>query len=253
MTWTWCGNSPGDHSEAAFTELVRRHINLVYSVARRCTGSDGDAEDVTQAVFVILARKAAGLRARTVLTGWLYETTRFTAAWVLRTNARRHAARTGGFYAIHFDRTPTPPTPGRRWPRIWKPPCRNWANATARCWRCGFTKTKPDAEAAALLGIREDAAHKRTARALEKLRKFFTNTAWTPPRDASPGHCGPLHSNGPGGPGGGGDGGGQGRGHSSFNLKPCESGFEDAGMDQGKILRPGRCRILTHCRHSYRS
>ena len=53
------------NSEAAFTELVRRHINLVYSVARRCTGNDGDAQDVTQAVFIILARKAAGLRGRT--------------------------------------------------------------------------------------------------------------------------------------------------------------------------------------------
>ena len=80
-----------DHSEAAFTELVRRHVNLVYSIARRCIGNDGDAQDVTQAVFVILARKAAGLRARTVLTGWLYETTRHTAACLLRTNARRHA------------------------------------------------------------------------------------------------------------------------------------------------------------------
>ena len=80
-----------DHSEAAFTELVRRHLNLVYSIARRCTDTDGDAQDVTQAVFVILARKAAGLRARTVLTGWLYETTRYTAACVQRTNARRHA------------------------------------------------------------------------------------------------------------------------------------------------------------------
>jgi len=65
-----------DNSEAAFAELVRRHINLVYSVALRCTGQDGDAQDVAQAVFIILARKAAGLRERTLLTGWLYETTR---------------------------------------------------------------------------------------------------------------------------------------------------------------------------------
>src|SRR5437588_11606208 len=80
-----------DNSEAAFAELVRRHINLVYSVALRCTGQDGDAQDVAQAVFIILARKAAGLRERTLLTGWLYETTRFTASRLLRTNARRHA------------------------------------------------------------------------------------------------------------------------------------------------------------------
>ena len=58
-----------DLFEAAFTELVRRHLNLVYSVARRCTGTDGDAQDVTQAVFILLARKAAGLREKTLLIG----------------------------------------------------------------------------------------------------------------------------------------------------------------------------------------
>jgi DNA-directed RNA polymerase specialized sigma24 family protein len=46
------------NSESAFTELVRRRLNLVYSVARRRTGNDGDAQAVAQAVFIILARKA---------------------------------------------------------------------------------------------------------------------------------------------------------------------------------------------------
>jgi DNA-directed RNA polymerase specialized sigma24 family protein len=67
------------NSEAAFAELVRRHINLVYSVALRFAASPQDAQDITQAVFIILAQKATGLRPRTILIGWLYETTRFTA------------------------------------------------------------------------------------------------------------------------------------------------------------------------------
>ena len=76
------------NSETAFAELVHRHINLVYSVALRYAGNSPDAQDVTQAVFIILAKKSAGLRQRTALTGWLYETTRFTGR-VLRWLAPR--------------------------------------------------------------------------------------------------------------------------------------------------------------------
>ena len=76
-------------SEAAFAALVQRHINLVYSVALRHVGIAAHAEEITQAVFIILARKAAGLRADTILEGWLHETTRLTALSFLRGERRR--------------------------------------------------------------------------------------------------------------------------------------------------------------------
>ena len=162
-----------NRSEAAFTELVRRHVNLVYSIARRCTGSDGDAEDVTQAVFVILARKAAGLRARTVLTGWLAETTRYTAACVVRGHARRHARE----QEAYMQSTLTDDDTAEAWARLAPHLETGMAQLGERdrtLLTLRFYENKTGPEAAALLGLREAAVHKRTARALEKLRKFFT-------------------------------------------------------------------------------
>ncbi len=79
-----------EHSEAAFTELVRRHVDLVYSAALRQVGGDAHrAQDVTQIVFTELARSAAKLSRHTALTGWLYTTTHFTAGKILRTERRR--------------------------------------------------------------------------------------------------------------------------------------------------------------------
>ena len=129
------------NSEAAFTELVQRHINLVYSVARRCTGNDGDAHDVTQAVFIILARKAAGLREKTLLTGWLYETTRFVSARLLRTNARRHAREQEAYMQSTLNEADTAAVWEQLAPHL-EAAMPSWPNATARCWCCAFTKTK---------------------------------------------------------------------------------------------------------------
>ena len=166
------------NSEAAFAELVRRHINLVYSVALRYTGHPEDAQDVTQMVFLILAQKAAGLRERTVLTGWLYETTRFTAAKVLRTKARRAAHELEACMQTTLNESDSGD--------VWRQLAPHLEEAMGRLGEhdrtllaLRFYENKSGAEAAALLGIREVTAHKRTARAVEKLRKFFATQGVT--------------------------------------------------------------------------
>ena len=67
-------------SEAAFAELVRRHVDLVYSAALRMANNSHMAEDVSQKVFLALAQSARELTNRTVISGWLHRTTQNIAA-----------------------------------------------------------------------------------------------------------------------------------------------------------------------------
>src|SRR5664279_4625582 len=77
--------------EAAFGELVRRHVDLVYSAALRLVRDAHLAEDVTQGVFLALAQNAGQLADRPVLSGWVHGTTRNLAANAVRSEVRRHA------------------------------------------------------------------------------------------------------------------------------------------------------------------
>lgn len=77
-------------AESAFTALVERHLNLVYRTAlRRVGGNRHAADDVTQRVFIGLARKASALAGRESLAGWLYTSARFASAELVRGEQRR--------------------------------------------------------------------------------------------------------------------------------------------------------------------
>jgi len=81
----------GDASEAAFSELVRRYIDLVYSAALRLVGNAQLAEDVSQKVFLALAQNAGRLADRAVLSGWLHGTAHNVSANAIRSEVRRRA------------------------------------------------------------------------------------------------------------------------------------------------------------------
>src|SRR5687768_9479253 len=83
-----CGTKQSDE---AFSILVSRHLDLVYSSALRQVRDPHLAKDVAQSVFLLLAKKSRRLDHDTILTGWLYRTTRFVVSDTLRTETRRRA------------------------------------------------------------------------------------------------------------------------------------------------------------------
>jgi RNA polymerase sigma factor (sigma-70 family) len=77
--------------EGAFTALLRRHGPMVLGVSRRVLGNAQDAEDVYQAAFLLLARKAAAIRKREAVASWLYGVARRLALKAKAQGAKRQA------------------------------------------------------------------------------------------------------------------------------------------------------------------
>lgn len=158
-----------ERDETAFLELVKRHMNLVYSTALRRMGSSSAAQDVSQSVFVLLAGKAASLTHSDNLAGWLHRTTCFKSSEHLRAERRRQFHQNKA--AIMQEATP--PDDADRWADLaheldqavdqLDAPERDlilWRFYTQASWQ----------QIGARLGLSEDAARMRLRRALDKLR-----------------------------------------------------------------------------------
>jgi RNA polymerase sigma factor (sigma-70 family) len=170
------------HSEEAFSALVSRHVNLVYSAAMRSVNNPHQAEEITQTVFVTLARKSRGLRRGTVLSGWLYQTARLTASNFLRGETRRQQREQQALMQSTTN-APEPESWAGVGPLLDQAMAQlNEKDRDAIVLR--FFEGKPLKEVGEALGASEDAAKMRVARALDKLRDFFHRRGMTVPASA---------------------------------------------------------------------
>jgi len=167
------------HAEDAFAEIVRRHLGLVYSAARRQVRASQLAEEVAQSTFIKLARHAGQLAPDTILTAWLYQVAHRESIDVVRREASRQLRES-------------------RWSGTTE---MNAMNATATDWThieplldeamhalddtdrtavlLRYFENKSFREVGATLGTSENAAQKRLSRAVERLREFFAKRGVT--------------------------------------------------------------------------
>lgn len=159
-------------SESAFTDLVRRHIAWVYGLARRRLGDSHLAEDVAQAVFVLLHRKSPHFAADRALTSWLHKTACYASDSAARAERRRH----GREIKVAMQRPEaTEPAETPEWLEL-APMLDDLIGRLSRADReailLRFYRDLSFDEVAAQIGTTPDAARKRTERAVEKLRQM---------------------------------------------------------------------------------
>src|SRR5881394_3192811 len=166
-------------SESAFETLVKRHVDFVYCSALRQVRDPLLAEDVSQAVFLLLFRKVKSFRSGTVLVSWLFRTTQFVGARALRTEYRRQRRE---LEAATMNPQSPSPEPDQHWEQI--SPMLDEALATLPgkdrdAVLLRFFSRKPFGQVGAEIGVTEDAAKKRVNRALARLRQFFATRGTT--------------------------------------------------------------------------
>lgn len=172
-----------DGSQAAFAELVARHADWIYSMALRLVRDRQLAEDVTQAVFLALAKNGRGLNGRSI-RGWLFKANRFVSSTAMRAEYRRkkHERQAAMMKAPHVQAA----SPGD-WDQI-APRLEGFVARLRKSEReavlLRFFQKKSMCEVGLTLGVSEEAARKRIARAVDKLRRSFRDAGVSAPGDA---------------------------------------------------------------------
>lgn len=161
-----------DRCETAFAALVRRHLQMVFATALRQTGDRQLAEEITQNVFLALARKAGRLGGHHTVAGWLYQATLKEARLALRTRLRRERREQVAIDIGHLHQDDADAELAGLVPML-DEALANLREPERLAVILRYLEEKSWSEVGAVLGLSEDAARKRVERALGTLGQFF--------------------------------------------------------------------------------
>ncbi|MBX3731065.1 MAG: RNA polymerase sigma factor [Verrucomicrobiae bacterium] len=164
------GTYAREGSETAFRALVGRHVNLVFGIALRQIGDAGIAEEVTQNVFIALARKAPRLARHETVAGWLHRTAILECKARLRAELRRQRREQA---AAVMTLPMEAPSPDSDLSVLLDEGLLHLREGDRLAVILRYLEERSLREVAGLLGVEEDAARKRVDRAVERLAEFF--------------------------------------------------------------------------------
>ncbi len=170
-------------SETAFRALVARHVNLVFAAAVRQVGDSGVAEEITQNVFVALARKAPRLARHETLAGWLHRTAILEAKARIRADLRRQRREEAAAALTEWQREET--SLAEDLTPLLDEGLLNLRESDRLALVLRFLEERSLREVGLLLGVDEDAARKRVSRALDRLADFFRTRGFAIPTAGS--------------------------------------------------------------------
>lgn len=161
-------------AQGAFAELVRRHLDLVYSAALRRVGGDAHlAQDVAQLVFVALAQRARELSRHPHLAGWLYVATQHEAANTVRRERHRKTREQEAHAMQELSSKAEEHVDWSRLGRVIDATIDELDDLDRSAVLARYFERRSFAEIGRQLRLSEDAARMRVTRALDTLRRLL--------------------------------------------------------------------------------